>query len=89
MKVNGPGRSNYKDSEEILGGPRSLRSFSGGIRGRAFTLLSPPPSPPTPLSPSLLSNLASVDVKQYGQEAYHIDGGFLSLVSVGLMSFHH
>ena len=44
------------------GGPRSLRSFSGGIRGRAFTL-----SPSSPLSPSLTSNLAAVDVKQHGQ----------------------
>ena len=44
------------------GGPRSLLSFSGGIRGRAFTL-----SPSSPLSPSLISNLASVDVKQHGQ----------------------
>ena len=47
------------------GGPRSLRSFSGGIRGRAFTLSSPPT--PTPPSPSLISNLASVDVKRHGQ----------------------
>ena len=45
------------------GGPRSLRSFSGGIRGRAFTLSSPPPPPPPP-SPSLISHLASVDVNQ-------------------------
>ena len=42
--------------------------FSGGIRGRAFTLSTPPPPPhpPTPPSPSLISHLASVDVKQYG-----------------------
>ena len=38
--------------------------FSGGIRGRAFTL---PPSSPPPPSPFLISILASVDVKQYGQ----------------------
>ena len=36
------------------GGPRSLRSFSGGIRGRAFTLSSPPPPPPPPPATSLL-----------------------------------
>ena len=35
--------------------------FSGGIRGRAFTR-----SPSSPLSLSLISNLASVDVKQNG-----------------------
>ena len=40
----------------------SLQSFSGGIRGRTFTL-----SSSFPLSPSLISNLASVDVKQHGQ----------------------
>ena len=40
------------------------RSFSGGIRGRAFTLSSSPP-PPTPPQ-SLISILASVDVKQNG-----------------------
>ena len=34
------------------------------IRGRAFTFSS---SPPTPLYPSLISNLASVDVKQHGR----------------------
>ena len=34
----------------LAGGPRSLRSFSGGIRGRAFTLSSsPPPPPPVPV----------------------------------------
>ena len=36
------------------------------IRGRAFTLSPPPPPPPRPPSPSLISNLASVDVKQHG-----------------------
>ena len=36
--------------------------FSGGIRGRAFTL-----SPSSPMPPSLISHLASVDVKQHGQ----------------------
>ena len=41
----------------------SLRSFSGGIRGRAFTLSSPPPPLPPP---SLRNSLASVDVKQTG-----------------------
>ena len=34
--------------------------FSGGIRGRAFTLSSSPPT----WSPSLISHLASVNVKQ-------------------------
>ena len=51
------------------GGPRSLRSFSGGIRAvepSLFRSFLPPPPPPTP--PSLISILASVDVKQYGQE---------------------
>ena len=42
------------------GGPRS---FSGSIHGQAFTL-----SPSSPLSPSLISNVASVDVKQNGPE---------------------
>ena len=32
--------------------PRSLRSFSGGIRGRAFTLSSPSHSVPVPNQPS-------------------------------------
>ena len=37
--------------------------FSGGIHGQAFTLL-----PSSPLSPSLISNLTSVNVKQNGPE---------------------
>ena len=41
------------------GGPRSLRSFSGGFRGRAL------PRPLPTLSPSLTGHLASVDVKQH------------------------
>ena len=53
------------------GGPRSLRSFSGGIRRRAFTL-SPSP-PPTP--PFLTSNLGYVNVKQHGQWAMGEAGG--------------
>ena len=54
------------------GGLRSLRSFSGGIRRRAFTLSpsSPPPPPPFPIS-----NLGSVDVKQHGQWAMGEAGG--------------
>ena len=39
----------------------AVRSFSGGIRGRAFTL-----SSSSLLSPSLMSILASADVKQNG-----------------------
>ena len=31
-----------------------------------FLALSPPPPPPPPAAPSLISHLASVDVKQYG-----------------------
>ena len=41
--------------------------FSGGIRGRASILSSSSPPPPLHLSPSLISHLASVDVKQNGQ----------------------
>ena len=44
---------------------RSLRSFSGGIRGQAFTLSPSPHTPPPTPSLSLIINLASVDVKQY------------------------
>ena len=36
------------------GGPRSLRSFSGGFRGGAFTLSSPSHSVPVPNRPSRL-----------------------------------
>ena len=42
------------------GGPRSLRSFSGGFRGRANH-----PGPFPTLSPSLIGHPASVDVKQH------------------------
>ena len=42
------------------GGPRSLRSFSGGFRGRANH-----PGPFPTLSPSLIGYPASVDVKQH------------------------
>ena len=38
--------------------------FRVGACDRTFTLSSPPPPPPHPPSPSLISNLASVDVKQ-------------------------
>ena len=47
--------------------------FSGGIRGPAFTLSSSSPYPPLP--PALIINLASVDVKQHGQD------GISSLIS--------
>ena len=43
--------------------------FRGGIRGRAFTLSSPPHAH----NPSLISHIASVDVKQYGQHPSKIN----------------
>ena len=56
---------------------QSLRSFSGGFRGRAFSLSRPLPI----LSPSLIGHLASVDVKQHeskvgrGRESERLDRG--------------
>ena len=49
------------------GGGPPLRSFLSGIRGRAFTLSSSAAPPLRTPSPSLISHLASVDVKQIGQ----------------------
>ena len=52
--------------------------FRVGARGRAFTL-----SPPSPLSPSLISNLASVDVKQ------NVNGKTSHTNTLSLMSARH
>ena len=53
-------RGHRHNTSVVLAAVHGLRSFSGGIRGRAFTLLSCP-------TPSLISHLASVDVKQNGR----------------------
>ena len=56
--------------KQQLRSARSLRSFSGGLfavePSLSHPLHPPPPAPSHPLSPSLISNLASVDVMQNG-----------------------
>ena len=55
------------DTSIVLAAVHGL--FRAVVRGRAAFTLSSPVPPPSPLSPTLISHLASVDVKQNGPKS--------------------
>ena len=75
-------RGNRLNTSIVLAAVHGLSGLFRAVSAVEPSLFRPPP-PPAPPSPSLISHLASVDVKQHG-DSHGLHGQYVVLRSLGL-----